>query len=197
MSLDHILLGLLREPASGYDLKRVFDERISHFWAAELSQIYPTLRRLEERGLLRGRQVAARRGPGRRLYAITPEGRRALRAWLRGEPQFGDERFAYIAQLHLMDELGDVAQTIRFVRRLRDYFSSKLAALRAIDRDWVAADPRYPDALPLQEFHIHLTLRKGLYSLEAHIRWCDECLSRLRARAPSTDRATAGRPARR
>ncbi len=196
MSLDHILLGLLREPASGYDLKRVFDERISHFWAAELSQIYPTLRRLEKRGLIRGRQAAARRGPGRRLYGITPEGRRALRAWLRGEPQFGDERFAYIAQLHLMDELGDVEQTIRFVRRLRDRFTGKLGALQAIEREWAAADPRYPDALPLQEFHIQLTLRKGLLSLEAHIRWCDECLRRLRARTPSAGRAT-GRPARR
>ena len=37
MSLEHILLGLLREPASGYDLKAIFDERIQHFWAAELS----------------------------------------------------------------------------------------------------------------------------------------------------------------
>ncbi len=196
MSLDYILLGLVREPASGYDLKRVFDERISHFWAAELSQIYPTLRRLEKRGLVRGRQAPARRGPGRRLYTITPEGRRALRAWRRGEPQFGDERFAYIAQLHLMDELGDVAQTIRFVQRLRDHFTGKLGALRAIEREWSAADPRYPDALPLQEFHIQLTLRKGLLSLEAHVRWCDECLRRLRDRTPSGERAS-GRPARR
>ena len=31
MSLDYILLGLLREPASGYDLKAVFDERIHYF----------------------------------------------------------------------------------------------------------------------------------------------------------------------
>ncbi|MYK68861.1 MAG: PadR family transcriptional regulator, partial [Gammaproteobacteria bacterium] len=44
MSLDHILLGLLRDPATGYDLKSAFSERIRHFWSAELSQIYPALK---------------------------------------------------------------------------------------------------------------------------------------------------------
>ena len=40
MSLDHILLGLLREPATGYDLGNAFSENVRHFWSAELSQIY-------------------------------------------------------------------------------------------------------------------------------------------------------------
>ncbi len=48
MSLQHILLGLLREPASGYDLKAYFDKSVRYFWAAELSQIYPTLQRMEK-----------------------------------------------------------------------------------------------------------------------------------------------------
>ena len=65
MSLEHILLGLLREPASGYDLKVVLDHGIGHFWAAELSQIYPSLKRLEKQGLLRSRRTASQRGPGR------------------------------------------------------------------------------------------------------------------------------------
>ena len=52
MSLQHILLGLLREPASGYDLKAYFDSSVRYFWAAELSQIYPTLQRMEKSGRL-------------------------------------------------------------------------------------------------------------------------------------------------
>jgi PadR family transcriptional regulator AphA len=57
MSLDPILLGLLREPASGYDLKALLDHGIGHFWAAELSQIYPTLKRLEKDGFLTSRKA--------------------------------------------------------------------------------------------------------------------------------------------
>jgi len=79
MSLDHILLGLLREPASGYDLKDAFNETVAHFWSAELSQIYPTLKRLEERGLLRSRREPSPKGPDRRVYRLTGEGREELR----------------------------------------------------------------------------------------------------------------------
>ena len=193
MSLEHILLGLLRQPGSGYDLKKVFDERIGYFWAAELSQIYPTLQRLERRRWIRGRNAPSKRGSGRRVYAITPSGRRALREWLRGEPQFGDERFSFLAQVYFMDELGDLELTVKFFRRMRDHFASKLEALRAIERQWAESDPNYPDVLAAEELHLQLALRKGLLSLEAHVAWCDEAIRRLGARLheqkPTTTRS--------
>src|SRR5690242_15423023 len=162
MNLEFILLGLLRRPGSGYDLKKFLDEGIGYFWAAELSQIYPTLTRLEKRGWVRGRAAPSKRGSGRRVYAITPSGRRALKEWLRSDPQFGDERFAYLAQVYFMDELKDLGQTIRFFGRMRDHFASKLEVLRTLDRRWAEGDPRYPDDLPTADLHIQLTLRKGL-----------------------------------
>jgi len=193
MSLEHILLGLLRQPGSGYDLKKVFDERIGYFWAAELSQIYPTLQRLERRRWIRGRNAPSKRGSGRRVYAITASGRRALREWLRGEPQFGDERFSFLAQVYFMDELGDLGLTVKFFRRMRDHFASKLEALRAIERQWAESDPNYPDVLAAEELHLQLALRKGLLSLEAHVAWCDEAIRRLGARLheqkPTTTRS--------
>ncbi|MEV8525563.1 MULTISPECIES: PadR family transcriptional regulator [unclassified Streptomyces] len=48
--------------------------------------LYPVLNRLEEAGLAVGEFRAAERGPGRRYYRLTDEGRRALAeqstAWL-------------------------------------------------------------------------------------------------------------------
>src|ERR1700729_2454303 len=105
MSLDHILLGLLRQPASGYALKTIFDERIHYFWAAELSQIYPTLQRLERKGLLRSKREKAKRGPGQRVYHITAAGHRVLRAWLESDLELGDDRILYLAKVYLMDEV--------------------------------------------------------------------------------------------
>ena len=78
MSLEHILLGLLREPATGYDLKNAFSENVRHFWSAELSQIYPTLKRLEQRRMLRSRVEPSPKGPNRRVYTLTGEGRTEL-----------------------------------------------------------------------------------------------------------------------
>src|ERR1700678_1255606 len=120
--LDYILLGLLREPASGYELKRLFDERIHYFWAAELSQIYVTLQRLERKGLLCSSQAQSKRGPGRRLYQITAAGRRALRAWLETESTPGDDRIPYLGKLYLMDEAQDLQRTLRYLLTLREQF---------------------------------------------------------------------------
>jgi DNA-binding PadR family transcriptional regulator len=110
--LEHILLGLLCQPASVYDLKAVLDHGIGPFWAAELSQIYPNLKRLEQRGSLRSRRATSKRGPGRIVYEITAAGRKELAAWLRNGPQFGHMRQTFLAQIYLMDELSDPEHTL-------------------------------------------------------------------------------------
>jgi len=58
MSLRHIMLGMLREPHSGYDLKKGFDRSLRNFWRAELSQIYPLLQKMDDEGLLSDQQLA-------------------------------------------------------------------------------------------------------------------------------------------
>ncbi len=103
MSLDHILFGLLREPATGYDLKNAFSENARHFWSAELSQIYPTFKRLEGQGMLRNRLEPSPKGPKRRVYSRTEKGRAELLQWLLRGPVVGTERSAYLAQLYFMD----------------------------------------------------------------------------------------------
>jgi PadR family transcriptional regulator, regulatory protein AphA len=180
MSLDHILLGLLRQPASGYELKATFDDTIGHFWAAELSQIYPTLKRLQAKGWLRSHKAPSKRGAGKLVYQTTPAGRRVLREWLSSGPQLGnDDRFAYVAQIFLMDELGDLEATRRFFVSLREVIAAKLAKLHAIERLWAEQDPRFPDELPALDFHMHITLRMGVMTLETKLNWCDETLARI------------------
>jgi PadR family transcriptional regulator AphA len=182
VSLDHILLGLLRQPASGYDLKAVFDQHLRYIWAAELSQIYPTLQRLEEKGWLRSRSADSKRGPARRVYEMTAAGRRALHAWIEKPPEIGVERNAFLAQLYFMSELADLGKTERFFVQLREQVSTRLQAIERLERLWAEADPCFPDRLPSADFHVLLTLRKGLHSLTAHVQWCDEALSSIRAR---------------
>ena len=61
------ILGLIAlEPCSGYDVKRIVDRSIRHFWAASYGQIYPELRRLEKAGWIAG-DDARRGGSGRRV----------------------------------------------------------------------------------------------------------------------------------
>ena len=92
MSLEHILLGLLRTPATGYELKSTFENSIRHFWSARLSQIYPTLDKMERRAWLSSKKESSDKGPARRVYEVTPEGRAELGRWLQSGPVIGVER---------------------------------------------------------------------------------------------------------
>ena len=179
MSLDHLLLGALREPATGYELKARFDEVFRHFWPAELSQIYRTLRRLEDDGLLASKREASDIGPERRIYRTTAKGRKRLRKWLAAGPQVKDDRHIYCAQTFFLDELTDNDARAAFLTALRDEFASRLADLKAIETGWRAEDPRYPDRLPIDLMAQQFTLALGLEKYAAIVRWAEDCLRRL------------------
>ena len=189
MSLDHILLGLLREPATGYDLKNAFSESVRHFWSAELSQIYPTLKRLEQRRMLRSRVEPSPKGPNRRVYTLTDEGRAELLRWLRSGPVVGTERFAYLAQLYFMDAIGDLRETRAFMTVLRDHLSRWLAQLWAVERDVIAAHGDVPERYGDAGFHRFAALRMGIHSVGSKVAWCDETLAAIDRRLASEPRA--------
>ena len=182
MSLDHILLGLLREPATGYDLKNAFSESVRHFWSAELSQIYPTLKRLEQRRMLRSRLEPSPKGPNRRVYTLTDEGRTELLRWLQSGPAVGTERFAYLAQLYFMDAVGDLHETRAFMTALREHLSHWLAQLWAVERDVIATHGDAPERYSDAGFHQFAALRMGIHSIGSKVSWCDETLAAIARR---------------
>jgi PadR family transcriptional regulator, regulatory protein AphA len=182
MNLDGILLGLLRAPATGYQVKQAFDTIFSHIWAAELSQIYRTLKRLEREGCLKSRAEPSDRGPEQRKYQVTAKGRKRLHAWLASGPQVGDERHAHVAQLFFMGELRDFGVTQAFLEALLDKYRARAAALKAMENSWRSADPGYPDRLDAEAFHSALTLQMGIQRTEALARWAEAGLKRVRQR---------------
>ena len=179
MSLQHILLGLLREPAAGYDLKAVFDERISHFWSAEFGQIYPTLNRLEEHGLLESHVQPSDKGPNRRVYSLTDGGREELLRWLGGGPAMGAERFAYLAQLYFMDAMGNLDETRAFMTDLKQRLDEWLGRLKAIETAVTSEHGSAPEHYSDGGFHQFATLRMGILSIGSKVAWCDETLAAI------------------
>lgn len=186
MSLPHILLGLLKEPQAGYDLKKKFGKSLQHFWHAELSQIYPTLQRLERDGMVKSRAAEGRAGPPRKEYRRTAKGRRELLRWLGNGPITGSERIGYLAQVYFLDEHQDQGQALRYFTELREHMVQWLGILNDIEKQWRTEDPRYPDKLPADAFYAQLTLALGLKKVQANVNWCDECLARIKARGKIT-----------
>src|SRR2546421_1169029 len=79
---SYVILGMIRlGRTTGYEIKQLVDVSTRLFWAASYGQIYPELKRLEDRGLIVG-EDAPTGGRQRRSYALTPAGEQALHEWL-------------------------------------------------------------------------------------------------------------------
>src|SRR5271163_5095298 len=67
------LLLLAEEPRNGYQIMQEVQERSGGLWSPSPGSVYPALQQLEDEGLIRTQE-----GDGRKLFAITDEGRALL-----------------------------------------------------------------------------------------------------------------------
>jgi len=78
-STEVLILALLDErQRHGYDISRLIEERSGGAISFHTASLYPTLYRLEDRGLIEGRWVERAGQRRRRYYKLTAEGRKVL-----------------------------------------------------------------------------------------------------------------------
>jgi transcriptional regulator len=78
-STELLILALLEERRRhGYEIARLIDERSDGAITFHVASLYPTLYRLEDKGLLEGRWVERAGQRRRRYYRITAAGRKVL-----------------------------------------------------------------------------------------------------------------------
>ncbi len=75
------ILSLVAEkPRHGYEIEQIIEERGMREWTElSFSSIYYLLKKLEQQELVESRLEEAERGPARKVYEATPEGRAALK----------------------------------------------------------------------------------------------------------------------
>lgn len=174
---EYALLGMLARYGahSGYELLKQAEEGIGFFWSPAKSHVYDLLPRLERGGHARHRLVPQTGRPDKHVWRITPRGRAALRAWLNTiDSDPFQERGVFLLKLFFGDH-GDPESVLQHVERYRDQAAAKLAALQAIERQGPPENPR--DQLPW------MTLRQGLATTDAHLRWAQQIHRELTARS--------------
>jgi transcriptional regulator len=78
-SAELLILALLEERRRhGYEIGQLIDARSRGTISFHVTSLYPTLYRLEDRGLIEGRWVERAGQRRRRYYKLTPAGRRML-----------------------------------------------------------------------------------------------------------------------
>ncbi|MBC7253151.1 MAG: helix-turn-helix transcriptional regulator [Actinobacteria bacterium] len=76
-----ILFLLSRGPAHGYELLQRMEEVPLPGPLPDVGAVYRKLRSMEEEGLVTSRWTAAEKGPQRKVYRLTPRGRKRLALW--------------------------------------------------------------------------------------------------------------------
>lgn len=170
------LLGLLHLYAmSGYDLKKLADESIGHFWREGWGRIYPTLRTLEAEGLIALKVESGRRGRERKVYALRPAGRAVLREWLAQDWTPQVYRNELLLKLFFARNASPTVAR-RHVERLRSQCATEVATYEMVlHRIEQFGAKGYPDA----DFW-RMTVSYGLHSKRAELAWAEETLSVLK-----------------
>lgn len=169
---QYVILGLLTEgPMSGYDIKKVIDIRFSFFWNESYGQLYPMLKALTDKKL-----ITAERSSGGRTkvtYAITPQGRAALKEWLAKPVEKETVRFELLLKMYFAGETEtDVMK--RHVRAFMDTHAQGLVLLNLFEQELksiVREHDNHADVLRVIAF--------GQKVYGAYIDWCGETLDYL------------------
>ena len=178
MSLEYAILGFLNyRPLSGYDLKKIFDTSVRHFWPADQSQIYRTLNRLTERGWADMKKVEQENRPDRKEFSITDEGRQALQRWLVAPLPFDDNRSAPLIQVFFAGQLTD-DEVLEMFERVADEIRAGMAMYDAIPPN-IEAYADYTQS-PREFFFWMLTLDIGKHTARANLEWLEGMIERIR-----------------
>jgi DNA-binding PadR family transcriptional regulator len=175
-SFEQVLLGLIcLSPSSGYDLKRVFATTPMGIYQPSSGALYPALRRLEAKGLVRVQAPDEDRGSARQrhVYEPTAAGQAAHVAWLRApiEPATVSRDLGlHLMRFVMMEHVFSREEVLGFL----DDLEKGLAALTA-DLE------RYAGIAPVDDLHPRLALDHGVAVHRASLQWAGHAIAVLRA----------------
>ncbi len=179
MSLEHAILGFLQyKPMTGYDLKKIFDTSVRHFWPADQSHIYRTLAKLADQGLARQEIIEQTDRPDRKVYHITQSGREELHRWLAGPIPMEESRSAPLVQVFFSGQLSD--------EEILAKFESAAAMMRAVleryDQVPGLAEGYIRDLDdPRESYFWMLTLELGMRTMRANLEWAESVIKNIQA----------------
>jgi DNA-binding PadR family transcriptional regulator len=171
-TLGYALLSLIAtEPQTGYDLSRALQERLSYFWQAKHSQIYPELAKLEEASLIQHKVVPQNGKPDKKVYTITEAGLVVLRDWVTTPmdmPASRDELLVKMVAVWLVDP-SEAAALLREHERLHaEQLAFYEGMCELLQAKWRAGGARR-DAPILGNY---LTVMRGIGYEREYIAWC-------------------------
>jgi DNA-binding PadR family transcriptional regulator len=183
--LKYILLSYLwHRPSTGYELKQALDGSTGYFWHAYHSQIYTTLRKMEDDGwIISHLENEEDDHITRRIYEITPVGKDMARQWqanpLTELPKLKEDLLVriFFSGIRPVEE---ILAELRLHRRLHE---QQLAVYRnlKIPREQYLQKPHPEIDMPLSYTLQSATLRFGIDFEKMYLDWLDALIEELEA----------------
>jgi DNA-binding PadR family transcriptional regulator len=169
--LGYALMGWLStKPSSGYDLRKIFALTPLRTFSDSPGAIYPALRRLEERGLIRGHVEDGAGLRRRKIYRLSAVGVSALKKWL-SQPVTVEDVIRGMDELMLrfafMDPVLGRSASREFLSALERELKSYVPTLRQYLKSEQSKMPTSG----------RLALESGIRGYEARLRWVRDALA--------------------
>lgn len=179
---EHVLLGLVcLSPASGYDLKRIFAATPMGLYQPSSGALYPALRRLEAKRLIRAKALdgAGESARRRRVYEPTEAGLTTHMAWLRTpvDPATASRDLGlHLMRFVMMEDAFSRDEVLSYLDDLREALASLTAGLERYAAAPDTDGPRHP----------RLALDHGIAVHRASLEWTERAIAALQAAAPAS-----------
>jgi DNA-binding PadR family transcriptional regulator len=184
----YVILGMLSiaPNLSGYEIHKAIEDNFGSFWGESYGQIYPSLKRLMNDGLISAREPESGTGRRRQEYSLTDAGRVCLREWLALPFQNDPPRNEFMLKLFFGGEAAP-GVALAHVRELQSRNQRTMAALEEIEQ----ASRRYPTDNPNRPYWM-LTLSLGMALTRAALEWGENTLAQLSASEADTSTTPSG-----
>ncbi len=146
------LLGLLalRPEWTTWELTTQLRRNMRFFWPRAESRILAELKRLDRDGLVRARTEATGRR-ARTVYAITPDGRRHLSAWLDSAPKATTLESEPLLRV-LLGDLGTTEAVRRALDRVEQDACDIVGVARTVAGEYAAGQAPFQDQVHVRAF---------------------------------------------
>lgn len=172
----YALLGILSiQSGSGYDIKKMCDSSIGHFWNENYGHIYPMLQKMEEEELITKEVKQTEGRPAKNIYSITQKGEKELEAWLMVPIEKQPTRSELLLKIFLSKDI-PVKNIIERIQKEKEDSEEGLQKFLEFEKFFSENEVK------MDKKHLVLTLstiRYGKHAQETKIKWCKETIKAL------------------
>ena len=171
----YAILGMLNSkgPLSGYDINKIFEKTSNWYWTESNAQLYPMLKKLEEKRLVTSSLCQSGQARQRRCYKITPTGIKNLKDWLKEPVEERPKREELLLKLRF-SSLSDTPTVLKHLKQFKHNVIGKLLKLDTIIDEIDQVFEGKPD-----REYLTLTTEYAKDILSAKIKWAQKSIAAL------------------